>query len=86
MCFGRPKPPPLPKPQPVDSAMEPTAQSVTTGSEVEDQATGDPFFNDGTGVLKPYSQGGQKPKPKPTPMGTASLQIPLLSGNLNYPT
>ena len=85
MCFGRPKPPPLPKPQPVDSAMEPTAQSVTTGSDVEDKnqstPTGDPFFNDGTGVLKPYP-----PKPKPQPSGTASLQIPLLSGNLNYPT
>tara|TARA_R100000329_G_C7453836_1_gene159767 strand:- start:236 stop:478 length:243 start_codon:yes stop_codon:yes gene_type:complete len=80
MCFGRPSPPPPPKPEPVDSAIEETASSVTTGSEKEDRQipSGDGFVNDGTGDLKPSGFRRRR--------GTRSLQIPLSSGNLNYPT
>ena len=79
MCFGRPSQPPPPKPDPVDSAIEETASSVTTGSEKEDRTpTGDGFVNDGTGDLKPSGFRRRR--------GTRSLQIPLSSGNLNYPT
>ena len=33
MCFGRPSPPPAPAPEPVDSAIEETADAVVVGDQ-----------------------------------------------------
>jgi len=73
MCFGRPKPPPLPEPEPVDSAIEQTATKVVVGDKRKSFLT--------RNRMTPVT--GRKR------FGTKSLQIPLLSnsanaGNLNY--
>ena len=77
MCFRPPKPPPLPDAEPMDSAIESTAERVV----VADKRRGSPRrkkqLATATGIRR---------------LGTRSLQIPLLggtsspSGNLNYPT
>jgi hypothetical protein len=75
MCFGRPSPPPLPKPEPVDSAIEQTADKVVIGSNRSDpEMKRRKKLSTATGRRR---------------LGTRSLQIPLLtnsiaSGNLNY--
>jgi|TARA_A100001391_G_scaffold64429_1_gene40342 hypothetical protein len=85
MCFGRPKPPPLPDPEPVDSAIEPTARKVAIG---DDRTMGQPKVK-----MKRTGQkvtGGRIARAiAPRRLGTRSLQIPLLvgrtkAGNLNY--
>tara|TARA_B100001989_G_C24443499_1_gene415216 strand:+ start:330 stop:590 length:261 start_codon:yes stop_codon:yes gene_type:complete len=85
MCFGRPKPPPLPDPEPVDSAIEPTARKVAIG---DDRTMGQPKAK-----RKKTGQkvtGGRIARAiAPRRLGTRSLQIPLLvgrtkAGNLNY--
>ena len=38
MCFGRPKPPPTPEAEPVDSAIEDTADAVVVGKQKKKQA------------------------------------------------
>ena len=85
MCFGRPKPPPLPDPEPVDSAIEPTARKVAIG---DDRTMGQPKAKrkkTGQKVI-----GGKIARAiAPIRLGTKSLQIPLLAGktkagNLNY--
>jgi len=73
MCFGRPKPPPLPEQEPVDSAIEQTATKVVVGDKRKSLST--------RNRMTPVT--GRKR------FGTKSLQIPLLSnsantGNLNY--
>ena len=76
MCFGRPKPPPLPPKQPVDSPIEETAETVVVG---KDRPT------------KKKKTKGVQQQQVTTALGTKSLQIPLLnpnqtgSGNLKYP-
>ena len=37
MCFGRPSPPPAPAPEPVDSAIEDTADAVVIGKQKKKQ-------------------------------------------------
>jgi len=37
MCFGRPSPPPAPAPEPVDSAIEDTADAVVVGKQKKKQ-------------------------------------------------
>ena len=87
MCLFRPpSPPPLPKPEPRDSAIEDTADKVV----VADKRS--------TSPRRKKSQPNRRKKQQiATPtgrrrLGTRSLQIPLLggrgtaSGNLNYPT
>ena len=74
MCFGRPKTPTLPEPEPTDSAIEPTATKVVMG----DKST--------TPSKKKTAISTQVTRKR---FGTKSLQIPLLtnsiaSGNLNY--
>ena len=80
MCLRRPKPPsppPLPKAEPRDSAIERTADRVL----VADRRSTSPRRNKQLGT----ALGRRR-------LGTRSLQIPLLdsmgssSGNLNYPT
>ena len=76
MCFGRPKPPKLPAPEPVDSPREQTAEKV----DVADKRT----------ATKKRRQQLATPTGRRR-LGTRSLQIPLLAntsgtGNLNYPT
>ena len=67
MCFSRPKPPALPEPEPVDSAIEDTADKVVIGQK------------------RKQLDSPKKKKNKMTPvtggkgLGTASLQIPLLT-------
>jgi len=67
MCFRRPSPPPLPEPEPVDSAIEQTAEKVVVGQK------------------RTQKDSPSKKKSKITPttggkrLGTASLQIPLLT-------
>ena len=80
MCFRRPSPPPLPEPEPRDSAIEQTAQQVVVGEKRKQ--------------LKSPTK--KKSAITPTTgrrrLGTRSLQIPLLTNsgssmnNLNYPT
>ena len=78
MCLFRPpSPPPLPKPEPRDSAIEDTADKVL----VADKRTTSPRRK--KQLATPTGR---------RRLGTRSLQIPLLggrgtaSGNLNYPT
>ena len=85
MCFGRPKPPPLPEQEPVDSAIEPTATKVAIGDDrtmskpkVKRKKTGQKVT--GGRIARAIA---------PRRLGTRSLQIPLLvgrtkAGNLNY--
>lgn len=86
MCLGRrPSPPPLPEPEPVDSAIEPTATKVAIG---DDRTMGQPK----TKKKKTGSKvtGGKIARAiAPKRLGTRSLQIPLLTNssnvsNLNY--
>ena len=77
MCLGRrPKPPQLPPKQPVDSAIEETAETVVVG---KDRPTN-----------KKKTKGVQQ-QTTTSALGTKSLQIPLLNpnqtgvGNLKYP-
>ena len=85
MCFRSPSPPPLPKPEPVDSPIEPTATKVAISDDrtmgqakVKKKKTGQKVT------------GGKMARAiAPKRLGTASLQIPLLpnstnAGNLNY--
>ena len=76
MCFGRPKPPPLPEQEPVDSAIEQTATKVVVGDKRKSLPT-----RRRRDRMTPVI--GRKR------FGTKSLQIPLLAnstnaGNLNY--
>ena len=85
MCFRRPSPPPLPEPEPVDSAIEPTATKVVIGgsqttTEAKKKMKKTPNKVTGGKLTKAIA---------PKRLGTASLQIPLLAnstnaGNLNY--
>tara|TARA_R100001594_G_scaffold2774_1_gene10912 strand:- start:2972 stop:3229 length:258 start_codon:yes stop_codon:yes gene_type:complete len=84
MCFGgRPKPPPLPKAEPVDSVIEQTATTLAIG---DDRTMGKPE-EEKTGQRV---TGGRMARAiAPRRLGTRSLQIPLLvnstpAGNLNY--
>ena len=79
MCLGRrPPTPQLPPKEPVDSAIEETADSVKVANKRPTKKK-----KKGTGLT---AMGGNQYKG-----GTKSLQIPLLdpnalgSGNLNYP-
>ena len=63
MCFRRPSPPPLPEPEPVDSAIEQTAEKVVVGQKRTSKKK--------KNKLTPTT-GGKR-------LGTASLQIPLLT-------
>ena len=81
----RPSPPPLPEPEPVDSPIEPTATKVAIS---DDRTMGQPKVK-----RKKTGQkvtGGKMARAiAPRRLGTASLQIPLLTGstntsNLNY--
>jgi len=83
MCFGRPSPPKLPKPEPVDSPIEPTATKVAIS---DDRTMGQPKKKK-TG--QKVTGGKMARAIAPKRLGTASLQIPLLAnstnaGNLNY--
>ena len=77
MCFRPPKPPPLPEPEPVDSAIEQTAETVVIGDQRTQEAERRRRRGSGTTLQR---------------LGTRSLQIPLLTNsgtnisNLNYPT
>jgi len=80
MCLFRPpSPPPLPKPEPRDSAIEDTADKVV----VADKRKSQPNIKKKQQIAT--ATGRRR-------LGTRSLQIPLLggrgtaSGNLNYPT
>ena len=75
MCvFSAPKPPPLPKPEPRDSAIEDTADKVVIGDKRTQP--------DRKKKKVASTRMGRR-------LGTRSLQIPLnpgvQSGNLNYP-
>ena len=76
MCIGRPSPPPLPDPEPVDSPIEQTADKVVVGSQKKSAKMKSKSLNTLFGRKR---------------FGTQSLQIPLLNAakkvsNLNYPT
>ena len=78
MCLFRPpSPPPLPKPEPRDSAIEDTADKVVVADKRSTSSRRKKQLATPTGRRR---------------LGTRSLQIPLLggmgssSGNLNYPT
>ena len=80
MCLFRPpSPPPLPKPEPRDSAIEDTADKVV----VADKRKSQPNRRKKQQIATPTGR---------RRLGTRSLQIPLLadsgssSSNLNYPT
>jgi len=76
MCFRSPTPPPLPKPEPQDSAIEQTAEKVVIGDKRK--------MTKKKSKMTPVT-GGKR-------LGTRSLQIPLLANSgssmssLNYPT
>ena len=72
MCFGgRPSPPPAPAPEPVDSAIEETADAVVVGKQQKKKTSGTKLAQGrkmGTKSLQlPLLDGGK-------------------SGDLNYPT
>ena len=75
MCFGRPSPPPLPDPEPLDSAIEKTADRVVVGDKRKStKMKNRPRTS--TYICRKI-------------LGTQSLQIPRLvnsnnSSNLNY--
>ena len=77
MCFGRPKPPPAPAQEPVDSPIEETADRVVVG---ERRRQGAARRRRGLATLTGRRR-----------LGTRSLQIPLLPNSmaqgstLNYP-
>ena len=77
MCFRPPKPPPLPDAEPMDSAIESTAERVVVADKRSTSPRRKKQLATPTGRRR---------------LGTRSLQIPLLggmgssSGNLNYPT
>ena len=78
MCLFRPpSPPPLPKPEPRDSAIEDTADKVVVADKRSTSPRRKKQLATATGRRR---------------LGTRSLQIPLSggmgssSGNLNYPT
>ena len=77
MCFGSPKPPKLPDPEPMDSAIEQTADKVVMADKrTQPSKKKKQQLATVTGRRR---------------LGTKSLQIPLLAntsgtGNLNYPT
>ena len=77
MCGRRPSPPPLPKPEPVDSPIEETADRVVVG---ERRRQGAARRRRGLATLTGRRR-----------LGTRSLQIPLLPNSmtqgstLNYP-
>ena len=78
MCLFRPpSPPPLPKPEPRDSAIEKTADKVVVADKRSSSPRRRKQLATPTGRRR---------------LGTRLLQIPLLggmgssSGNLNYPT
>ena len=77
MCFRRPSPPPLPDPEPLDSAIEQTADKVVVGSNRKK-----------SGMKRRKQLATETGRRR---LGTQSLQIPLLANakinsNLNYPT
>jgi len=80
MCLRAPKPPPLPKPEPRDSAIEDTADRVVVADNRKSRPNRRKRLR--------FLPGGR------TRLGTRSLQIPLLggggtaiaSGNLTYPS
>ena len=83
MCFRSPSPPPLPDPEPVDSAIEPTASKVAIS---DDRTMGQPKKKK-TG--QKVTGGKMARAIAPRRLGTRSFQIPLLAnstnaGNLNY--
>jgi hypothetical protein len=85
MCLGRPSPPPLPDPEPVDSAIEKTATKVAIG----DNRTMGQSKNKKKKTGNKVTGGKIARAVAPRRLGTRSLQIPLLSnssstGNLNY--
>ena len=75
MCFVRPSPPPLPDPEPLDSAIEKTADRVVVGDKRKStKMKNRPRTSTDIGRKR---------------LGTQSLQIPRLvnsnnSSNLNY--
>ena len=98
MCFGRrPTPPPLPKPEPRDSPIEPVASRIAVGDQRRQKSpvTGDSRTIMGTSKEKKSKSGRKVTGGRiaraiaPRRLGTRSLQIPLLvgrtkAGNLNY--
>ena len=71
MCLGRPKPPPAPAAEPVDSAIEDTADAVVVGKQKKKQA-------DGTQIVM-----GKKMGTKSLQIPLLQNQK---GGDLNYPT
>ena len=67
MCLSPPKPPPLPEPEPVDSAIEQTAKKVVVGQKRKQ--------TNKKNKITPTT-GGKR-------LGTSSLQIPLLKKRSN---
>ena len=98
MCLGRrPSPPPLPKPEPRDSPIEPVASRIAVGDQRRQKSpvTGDNRTTMGTPREKRSKTGRKVTGGRiaraiaPRRLGTRSLQIPLLvgstnTGNLNY--
>ena len=85
MCGRRPSPPPLPDPEPVDSAIEATATKVAIG---DDRTMGQPK-NKKKKTGHKVAGGKIARAIAPKRLGTRSLQIPLLTNssnvsNLNY--
>ena len=89
MCFRSrpPSPPKLPKEQPADSAIEPTATKVRIS---DDRSSGDMGSSKKKKKTSDKVTGGKLARAiAPKRLGTASLQIPLLtnsssSKDLNY--
>ena len=85
MCFRSPSPPPIPKPEPRDSPIEPTA----TKEAISDDRTMDKPKVRRKKTGQKVTGGKMARSIAPKRLGTASLQIPLLAnstnaGNLNY--
>ena len=89
MCFRSPSPPPLPEPEPVDSAIEPTATKVKIGGSIGGSQTTTEAKKKMKKTPNKVTGGKLTKAIAPKRLGTASLQIPLLTGstntsNLNY--